>query len=456
MAHDPPGIPHVPHVAVVGGGPAGAVAALVLARRGLRVTVLEARPGAAGKPGETLPPSLTPLLRHLGLAAGLERDGHLRSQGNRSIWGAPHPVERPFLATPHGLGWNLDRARFEAHLAAAARHAGADWRWSCRVERCTRIAEDVWHAAGAAHGAARSRRWRIELRASTTPVDAESSARRDAGAGGPAVRRTLEADWLLDATGRHAHVARRAGGAQRLRYDRLVGVAALLGPPSEPAADGYTLVEATAGGWWYSATLPGGLLAVTLFGDGDLVGRSLLDPHTGPALWCRHLRRAPATRERVETLRDAARPRHLAMLPADSSRLDTIAGPGWLAIGDAAAAHDPLSSHGIAAAMGSAYYGAHAVADHLAAGAEPQAPHPADPAPLETSPPLATPEITAYVGLMQDAYNAYLDLLRDRYAAERRWPRAPFWRRRHHPDFALEPLPSAHPATPAVETRGQP
>ncbi len=106
-------------------------------------------------------------------------------------------------------------------------------------------------------------------------------------------------------------------------------------------------------------------------------------------------------------------------MPAESSRLDAIAGEGWFAIGDAAAAYDPLSSHGVAAAMGSGFYGGHAVADLLDGRDE------------------ARP---AYLDLMQRAYGAYLDLLRERYAAERRWPEAPFWRRRHQPGYALDPL----------------
>ncbi|HXM71372.1 MAG TPA: hypothetical protein VN970_09575, partial [Thermoanaerobaculia bacterium] len=76
-------------------------------------------------------------------------------------------------------------------------------------------------------------------------------------------------------------------------------------------------------------------------------------------------------------------------------------------------------SHGVAAAMGSGFYGGHAAADLLAGREEAR---------------------DAYLDLMQRSYDAYLDLLRERYAAERRWPEAPFWRRRHQPGYALDPL----------------
>jgi flavin-dependent dehydrogenase len=410
-------------VAVVGGGPAGAVAALVLARRGVRVVVLESRQGPTRKAGEALPPGLTPLLRHLGIAGALDRDGHLRAQGNRSWWGAERAVERAFLTSPQGLGWHVDRRRFEARLAAAARQAGAEWRWDSRVVRYARCT-----AAG------KRNRWQIELRRSTVPLQGAAEAPQG---------RLLEADWLLDATGRRAQVSRQVAGARRVRYDRLVGVAVMLRrspeassatlapaacapgaqaepPPADDSA-GFTLVEATPDGWWYSAALADGRLAVTLFSDGDLLERSLLGRQGDAAAWRRQLRQAPATRERIEALTGGAQPARLAVMPAESSRLDAIAGEGWLALGDAAAAHDPLSSHGIEAAMGSGFYGGHAVADLLAGRGEARA---------------------TYLDLMQRAYGAYLDLLRERYAAERRWPDAPFWRRRHQPGFALDPLGS--------------
>jgi len=374
---------------VVGGGPAGAVAALVLARRGVRTTVLESHRAPGPKAGECLPPSLTPLLRHLGLEDLLVRDGHLRSQGHRFVWGSPRPGERPFLAGLQGEGWHVDRALFEARLAGRAAGAGAEWRWGWRLLDCER-------AGG---------RWRLLL------------------AGPDGRREEATADFLADATGRPSRVARRLG-ARRIRYDRLAGVSGLLESPT-PAADTYTLVEARPDGWWYSALLADGRLAVAFLTDRDLLDRRLAAGD--PEAWGKRLAESRETRERIEAhgYRPASRPRPL---PAESSRLDRIEGDGWLALGDAAAAYDPLSSHGIGSAMGSGYYGGNAIADLLAGRSEAR---------------------TAYLEILQNAYGAYLDLQRRHYAVERRWPESPFWRRRHAPLYALEPeSPPLHPTAP--------
>ncbi len=370
-----------PRVAIAGGGPAGAVAAQVLARRDLEVIVLEAHAAPQLKVGETLPPGLTPLLRHLGLETSLKADGHIRSQGNRSFWGSNQPTESPFLANPFGTGWHVDRRRFEARLAESAREAGAEWRWNARLTSCVR-------------GGNEGRDWRL------TTIQAGR-------------HEILDVDFVADATGRPARLARRLG-ARRVRYDRLTGVTGLLTSPT-PTADSYTLVEATQGGWWYSALLADGRLAVAFLTDQDLLERPLRRAYADPDAWWQLLRRTEATRERVE--RAAYRvTTPLKVQPAESSRLDTIVGEGWIALGDAAAAYDPLSSHGVASAMGSGFYGGHAIADLLAGRDEAR---------------------LAYLDLLERAYCDYLDQLREHYALETRWPEESFWRRRHEPSHGL-------------------
>ncbi len=241
-------------------------------------------------------------------------------------------------------------------------------------------------------------RWEVEI---ATPAGREG-------------REMLRADFVADATGRSAHLARRLG-ARRLRYDRLVGAAALMaGAPA--SQDSYTLVEAVPTGWWYSALMADGRMAVAFLTDGDLLDRGFRGPQ-GIAAWRAALAGTRETRERVG---DAAIADSdgLRILPAESSRLDRISGDGWLAVGDAAAAYDPLSSHGIGSAMASGFYAGNAIADSLAGKEE---------------------AVPAYLDLLQRAYGACLDLQRRHYGEERRWPASPFWRRRQTAGYCLEP-----------------
>ena len=369
-----------PKVFIVGGGPGGAAAALALARRGLPPVVLETQAGPRSKVGECLPPSANPLLAALGLAGGLSRAGHLPSHGNRFVWGSDAPAERDFIYETRGAGWRLDRRRFEEGLADAAVEAGADWRYGCRLVGCAR---------GAGGG------WRLEVQ---TPRGAE----------------TYEADFVVDASGRAARVARMLG-ARRVVYDRLVGVAAYFETDAGEGAsargedeDSFTLVEAVASGWWYSARLPGGKLVAAYMTDGDLLERSAARTTGG---WLALLGAAEQTARRVAEAGGSC-PAAPRVLPADTSRLTCVAGEGWLAVGDAAAAHDPLSSHGITMALGGGLHAADAVSEYLGGRRD---------------------ALRVYAVLLDGAFARYLLMRHERYLAERRWPSEPFWRRRHAP-----------------------
>src|SRR5829696_8237945 len=114
-------------VAVVGAGPAGCAAALTLRRYlpELSVIVICAPAGSRPAVGETLSPGVLPLLAYLGVDADFRRAGHLPAGGTASAWGSPRVTDRSYLFSGRGLGWHLDRTRFDAWLLARVEAAGA-------------------------------------------------------------------------------------------------------------------------------------------------------------------------------------------------------------------------------------------------------------------------------------------------------------------------------------------
>src|SRR5438132_2959314 len=113
-------------VVVVGGGPAGAACALLLARAGVTVSVVD-RGAPPRATTESLPPGANPLLETLGIAQHLRADGHLACAGNRFAWAEGAPVERDDVFDRFGSGWLIDRSRFDARLRSLAEAAGARW-----------------------------------------------------------------------------------------------------------------------------------------------------------------------------------------------------------------------------------------------------------------------------------------------------------------------------------------
>src|SRR5258708_2534149 len=111
-------------VLVVGAGPAGGVAAVLLARAGVRVRLLHRPAGAEPRIGEVLPGAARPTLERLGLAGILDDSIHAPSPGAVTAWGTARPRETDALFSPYGSGHTLDRVRFDASLLEMAAAAG--------------------------------------------------------------------------------------------------------------------------------------------------------------------------------------------------------------------------------------------------------------------------------------------------------------------------------------------
>jgi flavin-dependent dehydrogenase len=321
--------------------------------------------------GESLPPSVRPLLHRLGVWDAYLDTRPRPAYANRSSWGTEQICDFDFIWNVHGTGWHIDRVGFEAMLREQAVTAGVVLLAGTRIEAAERQ---------------RDRQWRLLV------VGASEVS-------------TAVAPVIVDAGGRAASFARQQG-ARRRRLDPLIASTAYLLPRGASACEGTTLVEAVRDGWWYSAPLPDGRLAVAFFTDPDLTPAQVSRTMSG---WRRLLSACGPTRERVEAHgNQPANEPQLAV--AGSSVLDCIAGDGWLAVGDASATFDPLSSHGIGAALDGGIRAAAAARAYLAG----------DHRALERC-----AEQTI------ENFARYLLMWRSYYADECRWPDATFWRRRH-------------------------
>ncbi len=351
-------------VLIVGAGPAGATLACLLARAGVDVSLIDRQSDDhAPRIGETLPPAIKPLLLRLGLWEAFLRDEPLPSYGVQSLWGADTPELYSFIANPHGSGFHVRRECFDAMLRRAAREAGATLSLGIRI--------------GAVERGGRG--FRI------------TSA-------GPRPQREWSADWVVDASGRSAAMARKLGATQK-REDRLIGVVGFFAANPEPGRA--MLIEPIESGWWYTAPLPANRVVSAFMTDAALWTRSASQLDR----WQRLRHSAPFTAQRTGTERPV---RPLLVTQAHSGHLTEVCGPGWLALGDAAICRDPLSGGGVYEAM----RGALAASEVILTAPDSQARALAD-----------------YSAAVRRALSAHLTTRRRYYALETRFAAAPFWRR---------------------------
>jgi len=353
---------------ILGGGPAGLAAAFALAGRGISVVLFERSGYRDFRVGEHLPPGGIPLLGKSGLSGLADGKVHKKCTGVDAWWGGEVANHMDYLFHPIGFGLNLSRPRFDASLARACTSAGVQLLTNARLRTATRSGAS-WMA-------------RVESRESVAEY---------------------RADVIVDATGRSAAFARSQGSSIRAADCQVALIALRSSEEQLDERSGRVLIESIEHGWWYFAPLCGRRCVGMFMTDGDLLKRTAGNAY---AAWGQGLQCTRYARERIAQYPRLA---HFAVRGARSQRLSRFCGDGWIATGDAALSFDPLSSQGIAKGLEEGGQAAHAVGAYLGG----------DGSALEK-----------LAGRFATSFADYEQTRLGYYALERRWPNAPFWRRR--------------------------
>jgi flavin-dependent dehydrogenase len=317
-------------VVVIGGGPAGATVATLLAMAGRKVLVVERGKFPRFHIGESLMPETYWVFERLGMLSKLKQSDFVRKYSVQFVT-ASGKESQPFFfdeMNPHecSVTWQVVRSEFDKMMLDNAREHGAE----------------VWEETNVVD---------VLLEESETddlPRATGVIVERGDDDGQP---RKISAKVVVDATGTNTMLARRLGIRST---DPALKKASYFahykgGRRDEGKNEGATLVLSTASndGWFWYIPLPDDIVSVGVVGDIDRLvtqnkGKSPEEILEEEIRNCRGLDDRMTTAERVG-------PVHV--LADFSYRASRCAGDGWVLVGDAFGFLDPMYSSGVFLAL---------------------------------------------------------------------------------------------------------
>ena len=313
-----------PQVLILGGGPAGAAAARLLAQWGVEVVMVERvvrGGGAAQSLAESLPPSTRKILAATGLLGVVEAGGFHPNGGNTALWGGEG--RRDDFAGG-ATGFHVLRSRLDRVLREAATEAGAEM-----VGGTARLPARDGEGEG----------WRVEV-----ALD---------GGG----RAEIVPGWVLDCTGRAGVLARR----YRVMESDAPTLAVVRRYRKEGGWDNvdsaHALVESFERGWAWSVPTSNEERHVAVMVDPRL--QAVME---GAADLSTAFEAEVDNTALMSTITKPAVPIGDAWAVTASMYTSSEFAPGRaLLVGDAASFADPMSSYGVKKALASGWLAAIAV-----------------------------------------------------------------------------------------------
>ena len=298
-------------VVVIGAGPGGSVAATRLAQLGHSVLVLERREFPRFHIGESLLPSCLITLGKLGILDRVLSEGYVRKWGAEFSFDFGLDIRFPFSdqgpgRLPHAI--QVERAHFDHTLLRCARDSGATVLEGANVSDL--LIED----------------------GRVTGVTYEHEGKR----------RTVRSAFVIDAGGRASKVARTFGLRKPIEKLRMVAIFRHfkgLDEANNPGIEGDIQVGAHKDGWLWAIPIWPDTISI-----GAVTPRDVLRDRDPEEVLTEHLNRAPRIKQRATGTYAASEVR----VETDYCYYaDTITGPGWLMVGDAACFLDPIFSGGV-------------------------------------------------------------------------------------------------------------
>ena len=333
-------------VVIIGGGPAGSTLGSLLGRDGHRVVILERDIHPREHVGEALTPSTNNVLHDLGVLPKIEEAGFVHKRGVG--WSAPYSPLWKFFAVrtadyppPNAIqpySYNVEREDFDALLLRHALEIGAKVLQGVSVKRVL-FEED---------------------RAVGVHVAVADGWERD-----------LYAKVVVDASGRQCVLGKQLGKRSKdPEFNQFAIYSWFTGVEPPPAQwEGFLILHFLGWerAWGWHIPLRNGVTSmgvVTDKADFQKSGKSPEEFFDGLISRNRTFRHA---------MRHAVRVRPWSIEGDYSYSMDTVAGKGWLFIGDAMRFVDPIFASGVDVALYSTAHAHQAIVKSLTDGHEERA-----------------------------------------------------------------------------------